>query len=90
MIRSLLWLAALAGAALGAPTATVKNGTYTGVSLPSFKQELFLGMPYAQQPLPPLLRLQPPRSLNTSWHGTRAATECVSCPMCGGTQLKHF
>ncbi|EIN05225.1 alpha/beta-hydrolase [Punctularia strigosozonata HHB-11173 SS5] len=70
--------------AQAAPTVTVKNGTYVGIALPSFNQELFLGLPYAQQPLPPDLRLRPPLSLNTSWTGTRPATEyspiCVGYP----------
>lgn len=37
-------------------------------------QDLFLGMPYAQPPLGDL-RWQNPVSLNTSWQGTRNATE---------------
>ncbi|EIN05226.1 alpha/beta-hydrolase [Punctularia strigosozonata HHB-11173 SS5] len=69
------------------PRATVRNGTYVGFSLPSFEQELFLGMPYAQQPLPPNLRLRPPVSLNTSWNGTRNAMEyspiCIGYPSGG-------
>jgi len=27
---------------------TVRNGTYTGVHSPSYGQDFFLGMPYAQ------------------------------------------
>jgi acetylcholinesterase len=65
-----------------APTATVHNGTYTGLSVPSFGQEHFLGMPYAQPPLPPSLRLREPLSLNTSWTGARSATEYS--PFCVG------
>ncbi|EIN05235.1 alpha/beta-hydrolase [Punctularia strigosozonata HHB-11173 SS5] len=64
------------------PTVTVKNGTYTGLSLPSFRQELFLGMPYAQQPVPPGLRLRAPLSLNASWTGTRDAS--AYSPICVG------
>ena len=45
-------------------------------------QELFLGMPYAQAPLPPNLRLRAPQSLNTSWKGTRSATSYS--PFCIG------
>jgi acetylcholinesterase len=55
--------------------------------VPSFKQEHFLGMPYAQQPLPPDLRLRAPQSLNTSWTGTRNATNyspfCIGYPSVG-------
>jgi hypothetical protein len=30
------------------PTATVKNGTYAGVYNANYKQDFFLGMPFAQ------------------------------------------
>jgi hypothetical protein len=30
------------------PSATVKNGTYTGVYSAGYQQDFFLGMPYAQ------------------------------------------
>jgi acetylcholinesterase len=76
-------LLALAALTLGAPSATVRNGTYTGISVPSFKQELFLGMPYAQPPLPPTLRFAPPAPLNSSWAGTRAAN--AYSPICIGS-----
>ena len=32
----------------GRPMVTVRNGTYTGVHSPSYGQDFFLGMPYAQ------------------------------------------
>jgi acetylcholinesterase len=42
-------------------------------------------MPYAQQPLPPNLRLRAPQSLNASWAGTRNATNyspiCIEYPL---------
>jgi acetylcholinesterase len=64
-----------------APSATVKNGTYTGVYVPSFKQDHFLGMPYAQPPIP---RFHPPAPLNASWKGTKQADHyspiCVGYP----------
>jgi acetylcholinesterase len=83
-MQRLVWLAALLVAApvRGDPTATVKNGTYSGMSLPSFNQELFLGMPFAQQPVPPVLRLHAPLSLNTSWNGVRNAK--AYSPICVG------
>ena len=31
-----------------APTASVKNGTYSGTCNPNYKQDFFLGMPFAQ------------------------------------------
>jgi acetylcholinesterase len=85
MLLLALFPASRSTSILAAPTVVVENGSYTGVSLPSFGQELFLGMPYAQQPLPPDLRLRAPLSLNTSWTGTRNATEyspiCVGYPV---------
>jgi acetylcholinesterase len=82
-----LALLALCASAAAAPTATVKNGTYMGLAVPSFKQEHFLGMPYAQQPLPPDLRLRSPRSLNSSWTGARDAMAyspiCIGFPSVG-------
>lgn len=63
-----------------APTAQTKNGTYAGFHLASCNQDLFLGIPYAQPPLGPL-RLSNPKSLNSSFSGTKSATgyypECV-------------
>jgi carboxylesterase type B len=63
-----------------APTAKTKNGTYAGFHLASYNQDLFLGIPYAQPPLGDL-RLTVPKSLNSSFNGTRSATayypECV-------------
>lgn len=48
---------------LPAPTAITRNGAIQGVQLPSFKQDLFLGIPYAQAP-----RLDNPRPINTTYH----------------------
>ncbi|TAQ86582.1 hypothetical protein B7494_g5091 [Chlorociboria aeruginascens] len=56
------------------PTVQVLNGTYTGVFNPSYNQDMFLGMPYAQPPIGEY-RLAVPKSLNSSWEGTRNATE---------------
>ncbi|KAH7039810.1 Alpha/Beta hydrolase protein [Microdochium trichocladiopsis] len=55
-----------------APTAKVRNGTYAGVSLSGFKQDAFLGMPYAQD-TGGQNRFRVPQALNTSWSGVRTA-----------------
>lgn len=54
--------------------ATTKNGTYQGRYLPEYKQDLFLGIPYAQPPLGDL-RFRWPQSLNTSFTDVRDASE---------------
>ncbi|KAL5355750.1 Alpha/Beta hydrolase protein [Aspergillus floccosus] len=56
------------------PTARVLNGTYYGFHNDHYGQDLFLGMPYAQQPVGDL-RLRTPQSLNVSWTAPRNATE---------------
>ncbi|WYZ38622.1 hypothetical protein EsH8_III_000536 [Colletotrichum jinshuiense] len=52
------------------PTARVLNGTYEGLHLPEFSQDLFLGVPFAQS-----FRLRNPAPLNESWAGSRKATQ---------------
>ena len=44
------------------PTAITRNGTIRGVYLPSFQQDLFLGIPYARAP-----RLDNPKPINTTY-----------------------
>ncbi|OJJ47765.1 hypothetical protein ASPZODRAFT_151213 [Penicilliopsis zonata CBS 506.65] len=58
----------------GAPTVTVKNGSYYGLYNPHYNQDLFLGMPYTQPPVGNL-RFRRPQSLNSSWSGFKNATE---------------
>lgn len=57
-----------------APTVTLKNGSYNGIHSTSYNQDYFLGMPFAQPPVNDL-RLRQPQSLNTTWTGSRNATE---------------
>jgi hypothetical protein len=63
-----------------APTVNTVNGTYYGVNIPSFKQDAFLGIPYAQPPVGDL-RFRRPQTYTQSWHGQRNATvRSDSCP----------
>ncbi|KPM41497.1 hypothetical protein AK830_g5082 [Neonectria ditissima] len=63
------------------PKAKLLNGTYKGIYNNKYRQDLFLGIPYAQPPVGSL-RLRVPQSLNTTWTGTRVATEYS--PQCIG------
>ncbi|KXJ95090.1 carboxylesterase [Microdochium bolleyi] len=65
------------------PTAKTANGTYQGAYLPGWKQDVFLGMPYAQPPVGPL-RWRWPQSTNSSFDGVRDASKYgYSCPQYG-------
>lgn len=55
------------------PIAHIKNGTYVGLHSPEYKQDYFLGIPYAQPPVG-ALRFRNPASLNQSWSEVRPAT----------------
>lgn len=67
------------------PTAQVLNGTYQGRHLAEWDQDAFLGVPFAQPPVGQL-RYKWPQSLNTSFEGTRDATEQgYSCMQFRGT-----
>ncbi|OLN85767.1 Lipase 4-like protein 3 [Colletotrichum chlorophyti] len=70
-----------AAAAAAPPTVDLKNGSYYGVHSPSYNQDFFLGIPYAQPPVNEL-RFRGPQPLNSSWDGTRNATEYS--PQCFG------
>ena len=56
------------------PSATVRNGTYSGVRSDTYDQDFFLGIPYAQQPVGDL-RFTVPQSLNETWSGSHDAKE---------------
>ncbi|GMF30337.1 unnamed protein product [Phytophthora lilii] len=75
-LQSLVAAATLLAAvsATDPPTVTVKNGSYYGVHQETYNQDLFLGMPYAQ-PSVGDLRFRIPQSLNTTWSGSKNATE---------------
>ncbi len=94
----LLALAALSGPALtlvvprassGSPTASVQNGTISGVHSSTHNQDFFLGVPYAQPPVGEL-RFTNPQSLNSTYSAKLEATEYK--PLCvgyGGDQIGY-
>ena len=62
------------------PLAQALNGTYEGVYLESFDQNLFLGIPYAQD-AGGINRFRIPQSLNETWSGARPAQNYTdACP----------
>ena len=66
------------------PLAQTKNGTYQGVHLPTFDQDFFGGIPFAQS----TQRLLPAVSLNTSFSDVRTAAEFgVGCIGFGGDNV---
>ncbi|KAL3418563.1 carboxylesterase family protein [Phlyctema vagabunda] len=69
------------------PTVSVKNGTYSGVYLPTFNQDIFLGIPYSYPPTAPY-RFLPAQPLNTTWEGTRNASNYGhTCPSASESDL---
>lgn len=85
LIKALAWIALGAistasptdrrrGEDSAAPWATVRNGTYAGTYNPAYNTDYFLGIPFAQPPVGDL-RFRVPQPLDTSWSGTRNATE---------------
>ncbi|KAH7386387.1 Alpha/Beta hydrolase protein [Cadophora sp. MPI-SDFR-AT-0126] len=62
------------------PKVTVINGTWRGLYLPAFHEDVFLGIPFAAPPVGDL-RLRHPRPYGQKWKGIRAATQrSASCP----------
>ena len=55
------------------PTVKVRNGTYSGVYLSTWDQDIFLGIPYAQDAGGPN-RFRIPQALNETWDDVRQAT----------------
>lgn len=64
---------------LPSPTATTINGTVRGIHLPTFNQDAFLGVPFAQPPTGDL-RLRHPVPYETKYHAYNATTLPPSCP----------
>lgn len=72
-----------------APTVNVKNGTYTGVHSPTYNEDFFLGIPFAQPPIGDL-RLQLPQPLNETWSEPRSAQQYYpECVGYGGDQIGY-
>jgi hypothetical protein len=71
------------------PTVEIQNGTVQGVYQPTYNQDLFLGIPYAEPPLGDL-RFRYPQPVQQKWNGTLEATsyypECVGY---GGDQIGY-
>lgn len=67
------------------PSVTIPNGTFVGLYNPTYDQDLFLGIPYAQPPLNDL-RFNLPASLSTSFSEPQDAKayspECVGYGVC--------
>ncbi|KAI1375582.1 alpha/beta-hydrolase [Hypoxylon crocopeplum] len=75
VIAGLLTVAALSRTVTSTrvdPAVSVRNGTYEGLYLPAFDQDIFLGVPYAQD-TGGANRFRIPQSLNETWDGTRPA-----------------
>ncbi|CAO2652541.1 Nn.00g008240.m01.CDS01 [Neocucurbitaria sp. VM-36] len=65
------------------PVVTIKNGKLSGVYSPTYKQELFLGIPFASKPVGDL-RFAQPRP-HQDWEGIRSAKQYG--PHCMGGSL---
>ena len=71
------------------PSANIANGTVNGYYQPTYNQDLFLGIPFAQPPVGDL-RFRLPQPINESWSEPLSATayypECVGY---GGDQIGY-
>jgi hypothetical protein len=73
----------------GAPTATVRNGTYIGVHYNAYDQDFYLGVPFAQPPVENL-RFRNPQPLTTKWSLPRSANAySAACVRYGGDNIAY-
>ncbi|KXT08594.1 hypothetical protein AC579_7063 [Pseudocercospora musae] len=80
MLALLLPLLLAAHPAAAQPIVKVLNGSYGGVHLPQFKQDIFLGIPYAQD-TGGQNRFRIPQALSETWTDVRPATNYShACP----------
>ena len=78
-VLALCNVALSAGIATHAPRVTLKNGTYEGLYSAQLKQDIFLGIPYAQPPVGDL-RFRNPKSLQSKFGGVKKAVAyAASC-----------
>jgi carboxylesterase type B len=94
-IANILQVLALAGLATSSlashcpqdsPTARTKNGTLCGVHLPSFSQNAFLGVPFAEPPVNDL-RLRHPVPYNKRYKAYPATSQPANCPGYAGFEV---
>lgn len=80
-MRVVLFLGLLANLVVATePVVKVLNGSYSGIHLPQYHQDLFLGIPYAQD-TGGANRFRIPQSLNATWDGIKPAVNYSNaCP----------
>ncbi|KAI3332170.1 alpha/beta-hydrolase [Xylariaceae sp. AK1471] len=83
-LSALLAVVGLTVTATTGPAVRIRNGSYEGIHLPLFKQDIFLGIPYAQD-TGGVNRFRVPQSLNETWDGVRQAK--VYGPACPDQQV---
>ncbi|KAI0815980.1 alpha/beta-hydrolase [Xylaria sp. FL0064] len=80
LLSVLIAAAATASTTAADPVVRVLNGSYEGLHLPSFGQDVFLGIPYAQD-TGGRNRFRAPQALQETWDGVREAKRYgPACP----------